>query len=497
MIYKVGEKMSNDNSQDITRGSADQVSKAGKTVGKKLVQKGLEKASKWLKKLAMDLLKKVVVSILKAILAYIGPIGLLVIFGILIVAMLLEAVTDSDWYLKAGARSQAEIQADKEYEQKYRDLADASVAELDNVKANPDWITEMKKLSKPNWGIAAALARYNIIRQDQGITLPDPEEMYIGLKPTFEYKEITDDEKRIKTVRRCCTKDGCTTSTDIDKKTLPAHMVLTLVKTPFGETPIATVVKHYPGEIFAPDPPKEWEFIESHESGHCTITTYQQWDETSVDDRGVPVLTVDPEKFKAFLRSKGVKDEDFKLILELADQADEYFFKDQYNGNTGEGNYDDSIGNTDVPDVSMLDGWAWPVEKNRIVTSDYGGRWGTFHYGSDLGGSAAKGSRILAARNGVVLLAQFSSSYGNWVIVGHEGGMQTRYAHMTSFGVRVGQQVIAGQPIGIIGTTGQSTGTHLHFEVLKHGNKSPFIRSKYMEASYDPMMFIGALRAKR
>lgn len=173
--------MSTDNSQDITKDSADQVSKAGKTVGKKLVQKGLEKASKWLKKLAMDLLKKVVVSILKAILAYIGPIGLLVIFGILIVAMLLEAVTDSDWYLKAGARTQAELQADKEYEQKYRDLADASVAELDNVKANPDWITEMKKLSKPNWGIAAALARYTIIRQDQGITLPDPEEMYLSL----------------------------------------------------------------------------------------------------------------------------------------------------------------------------------------------------------------------------------------------------------------------------------------------------------------------------
>ncbi|GED57170.1 hypothetical protein BFO01nite_13020 [Brevibacillus formosus] len=56
----------------------------------------------------------------------------------------------------------------------------------------------------------------------------------------------------------------------------------------------------------------------SEESGHCTIKKYQQWDETQVDDRGNPVFDVDPERFKAFLRSKGVHDDDFKLILELA-----------------------------------------------------------------------------------------------------------------------------------------------------------------------------------
>lgn len=484
------------NSQDIGKQAADQVTGVGKNIGKKVAQKAMQKAAKWLKKIVMDLMKKLVVGLLKAIIAYIGPVGLLIIFAIFIVVMLLEAVSSGDWYFKAGSRTQAEIKADKAYEKRFRDLANESVAELDKVKANPDWITEMKMLTKPSWGIAAALARYKIIRQEENIVLPDPEEMYVGLKPVFEYKEVTDDEKRIKNVITCCTVDGCTTRVEIEKIIMPPHMVLDLVKTPFGETQIASVVKHYPGGIYAPDPPKEWEYLGSKESGHCTIEKYQQWDETQVDDRGIPALNVDPERFKAFLRSKGVHDDDFKLILELAEQADDYFFREQFNGNNRDGDFDDSIGNTDVPDLSMLDGWAWPVEKNRIVTSHYGGRWGEFHYGSDLGGSEARGSRILAAKNGVVLLAQWSDSYGNWVIIGHEDGMQTRYAHMSSYGVRVGQQVVAGQPIGKIGSTGESTGIHLHFEVLKHGNRSPFIKSEKMEASYNPMDFIGAMRAK-
>ncbi len=102
-----------------------------------------------------------------------------------------------------------------------------------------------------------------------------------------------------------------------------------------------------------------------------------------------------------------------------------------------------------------------------VLTSRYGRRWGRNHNGIDIGGSY--GSAILAADGGVVTYAGWMSGYGNYVIINHENGYQTCYGHNASLLVRVGSRVRKGQQIAKMGSTGRSTGVHLHFEIKKNG----------------------------
>ena len=89
------------------------------------------------------------------------------------------------------------------------------------------------------------------------------------------------------------------------------------------------------------------------------------------------------------------------------------------------------------------------------------------HNGVDMNGNT--GAPIIAAENGVVILSGVKGGYGNTVMIDHGGGMVTLYAHQSKLGVSVGQQVSRGQTVGWIGSTGQSTGPHLHFEVRING----------------------------
>ena len=113
----------------------------------------------------------------------------------------------------------------------------------------------------------------------------------------------------------------------------------------------------------------------------------------------------------------------------------------------------------------------WPA--NGPKTSDFGWRthpiFGTqrFHAGIDIG--AGYGAAIYAARDGVVHTAGVMSGYGNTVVVDHGGGIATLYAHQSSISVSSGQQVSRGDVIGYVGSTGYSTGPHLHFEVRQGG----------------------------
>ena len=115
---------------------------------------------------------------------------------------------------------------------------------------------------------------------------------------------------------------------------------------------------------------------------------------------------------------------------------------------------------------------ARPVVGN--VTSPYGwrvhpisGAW-RLHTGIDFG--ARSGTHIHACRGGTVVRASWYGGYGNAVIIDHGGGMQTLYAHQTGFAVGAGSRVVAGQHIGYVGSTGNSTGAHLHFEVYINGS---------------------------
>lgn len=123
-----------------------------------------------------------------------------------------------------------------------------------------------------------------------------------------------------------------------------------------------------------------------------------------------------------------------------------------------------------VNKVSSSGGWVRPA--NGVTSSEFGYRihpiYGTrkLHKGIDISGSGS----IVAAKGGKVVTANNHSTYGNHVIIDHGGGLKTLYAHMTAgLNVSVGQEVSAGQRLGTMGTTGASTGVHLHFEVHQNG----------------------------
>ena len=80
-------------------------------------------------------------------------------------------------------------------------------------------------------------------------------------------------------------------------------------------------------------------------------------------------------------------------------------------------------------------------------------------------------SSIYAAKSGTVIVSQYSSSYGNYVVISHANGESTLYAHMSKRLVSEGDKVTQGQTIGLVGTTGSSTGNHLHFEVRLNGQR--------------------------
>ncbi|GGN95101.1 peptidoglycan DD-metalloendopeptidase family protein [Saccharibacillus kuerlensis] len=110
-------------------------------------------------------------------------------------------------------------------------------------------------------------------------------------------------------------------------------------------------------------------------------------------------------------------------------------------------------------------GFSWPVSGGSI-SSTFGTRWGKLHAGIDLTGP----SNIAASAPGTVTYAGVMSGYGNIVIISHSDGYETRYGHLKSMSVSVGQSVSRGQSIGVMGNTGHSTGTHLHFEIRKGGS---------------------------
>lgn len=109
-----------------------------------------------------------------------------------------------------------------------------------------------------------------------------------------------------------------------------------------------------------------------------------------------------------------------------------------------------------------FDGYRWPARG--VLTSGYGWRWGRMHRGIDIG--APTGTPVMAAAAGEVVFAGWNSGgFGNLVDIRHPDGSLTRYAHNSRILVRRGQQVEQGQQISAIGSTGNSTGPHLHFEV--------------------------------
>lgn len=114
---------------------------------------------------------------------------------------------------------------------------------------------------------------------------------------------------------------------------------------------------------------------------------------------------------------------------------------------------------------------AWPAVGG-YISSYQGTRWGRFHRGIDI--ARPTNLNILAADNGTVTFAGWDGGYGNKIIVDHNNGVRTLYAHLASMDVKVGDTVAQGSKIGTMGETGNTTGVHLHFEVYQNGQlKNP------------------------
>lgn len=117
--------------------------------------------------------------------------------------------------------------------------------------------------------------------------------------------------------------------------------------------------------------------------------------------------------------------------------------------------------------VASLNKFIKPYDGN--VTSYTGPRWGRTHNGIDISKQGCYGDPVVAAYGGTVVRADVYNGYGNCVIIDHGDGIKTLYAHLSAFSVKVGDVVSTGAEIGKIGSTGVSTGPHLHFEVHVDG----------------------------
>jgi len=128
------------------------------------------------------------------------------------------------------------------------------------------------------------------------------------------------------------------------------------------------------------------------------------------------------------------------------------------------------VGNESFIPLGMF---AWPLEGNWPISSRFGPRrspggiGSTNHQGIDI--AAPGGTPILAAADGIVVQSFWNGGFGNFILIDHGGGYRTAYAHNSRNIVSTGDRVVQGQVIGYVGTTGNSTGNHLHFEIRRNG----------------------------
>ncbi|NAB27986.1 peptidoglycan DD-metalloendopeptidase family protein [Enterococcus durans] len=160
---------------------------------------------------------------------------------------------------------------------------------------------------------------------------------------------------------------------------------------------------------------------------------------------------------------------------------------EQDSNSVNQNEYQDNNSSSDNSQIQSpsSSGWGAPVA-NIIVTSPFGGRAdptgfsGSFHNGIDMGGTSS--TPIMASRSGTVVQASFDGSAGNYIIIDHGDGYYSYYLHLSNYIATPGQSVSAGQTIGTMGTTGNSTGVHLHFGIATSSNWSGFV---------DPAPFLG------
>ncbi|MBC8046674.1 MAG: peptidoglycan DD-metalloendopeptidase family protein [Fimbriimonadaceae bacterium] len=127
-------------------------------------------------------------------------------------------------------------------------------------------------------------------------------------------------------------------------------------------------------------------------------------------------------------------------------------------------------------DVRMNDVSCFNMPVSGVINSNFGWRRGRVHSGIDL--DLETGDHVFAALDGEVTTAEYHGGYGNLVILKHDNGLETYYAHLSKIEVKVGDKILSGEELGLGGSTGRSTGPHLHFE------------TRFMGAAFDPSKLV-------
>lgn len=371
-------------SHDTGKQSADQAA----SIAKKIINGGGKfagKAGKKLMKLLASFIKKLTIALIKSIAALLGPWGCLIFIVIAIVLVIISAIPFSDWFMKGGTRTEVEKQADYTFEESFKTAASNSVSELHSIEADPEWKEALINIATPSWGIPAALVRYNMIENDKKYDLSDydPQDFVDLFKPSISYTTITDDIKRTKTIKTCVvptptprpptpaptpkgstvpgyivkktaynanlagsnrsislavanpvstsTVSGNTTVTEtIEEEVLPAHDILSQLVFSYGSMTISPLKRYYPGGDI--NPTDKWEPSTTTTSGNCSISTFVQYEKTTVDDRYTPYLDINGPQFQMIFLANGVKEKDMKLIFEFIKAADPSWNLSLYQG---------------------------------------------------------------------------------------------------------------------------------------------------------------------
>lgn len=170
-----------------------------------------------------------------------------------------------------------------------------------------------------------------------------------------------------------------------------------------------------------------------------------------------------------------------RMIAELERQKEEERRQQEETNKNNGGNTGGNTGGSGYATGT----WGWPCPSCYYITSRVGNRWhpvsGVWKYHSGLDIGAQYGAAIVASDGGTVSLAGVNGGYGNCVMIDHGNGYYTLYGHMSSIAVSYGQVVSKGDTIGYVGSTGVSTGPHLHFEIREGG------------VCIDPEQFFGGL----
>lgn len=174
---------------------------------------------------------------------------------------------------------------------------------------------------------------------------------------------------------------------------------------------------------------------------------------------------------------KKAEEEARKKAAEEEARRQQELLQQQNSGGSGSSSGSGSTGSSSSGSTGSANsgGYLWPLSGYRTVTSSFGWRncpfhGREFHSGVDI--PAPSGTPIRATKSGVVIVSTYGSSYGNYVVVAHSDGGRSLYAHMSSRAVSAGQTVSQGQTLGGVGTTGSSTGNHLHFELWMGNSES-------------------------